>query len=167
MSKVNKKIAIYPGTFDPVTNGHLDIIRRASQLFEEVIVAVSRNPRKNPLFSVEERMLMIRESIKDLSNVRVDTFEGLLVRYAKSIKAGTLIRGLREVSDFEYEFQMTLMNRKQMPDIETVFFMANEAYTYINSSIVKEIAMLDGEIQCFIPEIVVEKLKKKIDAKHL
>jgi pantetheine-phosphate adenylyltransferase len=162
MGTLNKKKAIYPGTFDPITNGHLDIVRRASQVFDEVIMAVSCNPRKSPFFTVEERMFMIRESIHDLTNVSVDTFDGLLVRYAKSKNAGTLIRGLREVSDFEYEFQMTLMNRKQMPDVETVFLMANEAYTYINSSIVKEIAMLDGEIKCFLPEVVVKMLAEKM-----
>ena len=162
MSTVNNRIAIYPGTFDPVTNGHLDIVKRASVRFDEVIVAVSNNPQKTPLFTVKERMLMIRESTQDLTNVSVDHFDGLLVRYAKKKHAGTLIRGLREVSDFEYEFQMTLMNRKLMPEIETVFLMANEAYTYINSSIVKELAMLDGEVQCFIPPAVAALLKEKI-----
>lgn len=157
------KKVVYPGTFDPVTNGHLDIITRAARLFDNVVVAVSNNPQKVPLFSVEERVDMIQVATKNLLNVKVDSFTGLLVQYASSQNASAIIRGLREVSDFEYEFQMTLMNRKQMPDIETVFLMPNERYTYINSTIVKEIASFGGEIHCFLPENVVQKLNNKFD----
>ncbi len=156
------KIAVYPGTFDPITNGHLDIVKRAAKLFDNVIVAVSTHPQKTPLFSVAERVELIEGAVSKLKNVEVDSFNGLLVRYAKSKNADALIRGLREISDFEYEFQMALMNRKQMPDIETVFLMPNENYIYINSTIIKELAVLDGEIQCFLPENVVDKLKNKV-----
>lgn len=155
------KKVVYPGTFDPVTNGHLDIITRAAKLFDKVVVAVSTNPNKIPLFTVDERVEMIQTATSKLKNVSVDSFQGLLVQYANAQNASAIIRGLREVSDFEYEFQMTLMNRKQMPNIETVFLMPNEQYTYINSTIVKEIASLGGEIHCFIPENVVKKLQEK------
>lgn len=158
------KICVYPGTFDPITNGHLDIIKRASQIFTRIIVAVSKNPHKNPLFSLEERKSFIEETVRGYSNVQVDVFHGLLVEYAREMKASAIIRGLRAVSDFEYEFQMALMNRKLNPDIETVYLMPSEEYTYINSSIVKEIAALGGSVDCFLPAVVVKALKNKIQS---
>jgi pantetheine-phosphate adenylyltransferase len=158
------KIAVYPGTFDPITNGHLDLIHRASKLFPEVVVAVSTHPQKKPLFTLEERLELVRASTFGIQNVRVDSFQGLLVRYAKEMGASALIRGLRAVSDFEYEFQMALMNRKQRPDIETVFLMPSEEYTYVNSTVVKEIAILGGRVDCFIPAPVASALAKKIAA---
>ena len=154
--------AIYPGTFDPITNGHLDILKRASQLFDKVIVVVSNNPHKNPLFSLEERRKLVHETVKDIDNVEVDVFDGLLVQYAKKSGALALIRGLRAVSDFDYEFQMALMNRKLMPELETVYLMPSEEYTYINSTIVKEVARFGGRIDCFLPPVVSERLKEKI-----
>ena len=157
-------LAVYPGTFDPITNGHLDLIHRASKLFPAVVVAVSTHPQKKPLFTLEERLDLVRASTTGIQNVRVDSFQGLLVRYAKEMGASALIRGLRAVSDFEYEFQMALMNRKQRPDIETVFLMPSEEYTYVNSTVVKEIAILGGRVDCFIPAPVAEALAKKIAA---
>ncbi len=156
------KIAVYPGTFDPITNGHLDIIKRASQIFKRVIVAVSENPHKSPIFSMEERRQLIQDTVIDLENVEVDVFDGLLVHYAQNKGISVLIRGLRVISDFEYEFQMALMNRKLMPTLETVYFMPNEEFTYINSTIVKEVARLGGEIECFLPPSVVKALYQKI-----
>jgi len=153
--------AIYPGTFDPITNGHLDIIKRASRLFDKIIVVISNNPHKNPLFSLEERSKLVQETVVSLITVDVDVFDGLIVHYAKKKGASALIRGLRAVSDFDYEFQMALMNRKQMPELETVYLMPSEEYTYINSSIVKEVARLGGNIDCFLPSVVAEFLKKK------
>ena len=155
------RIAIYPGTFDPITNGHLDLVERASQLFDKIIVAVSNNPIKSPLFSVDERTSLVKKTINDLENVVVDCFDGLLVHYAKKQGASAVIRGLRAVSDFEYEFQMALMNRKLMPELETVFLMPSEEYTYINSTIAKEIASLGGDVDGFLPEPVAEALRKK------
>ena len=156
------KTGVYPGTFDPITDGHLDIIKRASRIFDQVIVAVSSNPNKNPLFSLEEREYFVKETIKEFSNVSVDVFQGLLVNYVRNKNASAIIRGLRAVSDFEYEFQMTLMNRKLSPEIETVYLMPSEEYTYINSSIVKEVARLHGKVDCFLPDVVVQALKAKI-----
>jgi pantetheine-phosphate adenylyltransferase len=158
------KTAIYPGTFDPITNGHLDILKRASQLFHKIIVVVSNNPHKNPLFTLEERKKLVEETVKDIENVDVDVFDGLLVQYAKKKGASALIRGLRAVSDFDYEFQMALMNRKQMPELETVYLMPSAEYTYINSTIVKEVARLGGRIDCFLPPPVSECLKNKMEA---
>ncbi|MBN2030458.1 pantetheine-phosphate adenylyltransferase [bacterium] len=156
------KIAVYPGTFDPITNGHLDIIKRASQIFKRVIVAVSENPHKKPIFSMEERRQLIQDAVIDLDNVDVDVFDGLLVHYAQKKGISVLIRGLRVLSDFEYEFQMALMNRKLMPTLETIYFMPSEEFTYINSTIVKEVARLGGEIGCFLPPGVVKALHRKI-----
>ena len=155
------KIAIYPGTFDPITNGHLDIVKRASYLFDQIIVAVSNNMHKNPLFSIQERRQLVEATVKEFDNVTVDDFDGLLVQYAKEKRACALIRGLRAVSDFEYEFQMALMNRKLMPKLETVYLMPSEKYTYINSTIVKEVARLGGAVECFLPDVVADVLKKK------
>ena len=155
------RVAIYPGTFDPITNGHLDLVKRASRLFDKIIVAVSNNPQKCPLFSLEERKRLVKETIVGLNNVDVDSFDGLLVEYAKSKGASAVIRGLRAVSDFEYEFQMALMNRKLMPEIEAVYLMPSEEYTYINSTIAKEVAGLGGRVDCFLPKVVVKALKEK------
>ncbi len=158
------RIAIYPGTFDPITNGHLDIIERASQLFDKVIVTVAVNSSKTPMFTAEERVAMISSILtkKRFSNVTVDRFNGLLVSFAKKKKASAIIRGLRAISDFEYEFQMALMNRKQSNAIATVFLMPHEKYTYLNSSIVREIARLGGNYKDFVHPVVHRALKKKL-----
>ncbi|MFC1501816.1 pantetheine-phosphate adenylyltransferase [bacterium] len=156
------KLAIYPGTFDPITNGHLDIISRASKIFDKVIVAVADNLQKDPLFSLDERKKLVQQTVKGLKNIEVDVFNELLVQYAKRKGASVLIRGLRAVSDFEYEFQMALMNRKLAPELETVYLMPSEEYTYINSTIAKEVFTLGGKVDCFLPAAVVEALKKKL-----
>jgi len=155
------KIAIYPGTFDPITNGHVDIIKRATLLFDKVIVAIAQNLDKKPLFSVSERKEMIQQAVRELKGVEVDVFNGLLVDYARREGAQAVIRGLRAVSDFEYEFQMALMNRKLFEELVTVFLMPNEKYTYLNSSIVKELARFGGDISSFVPPFVASKLKEK------
>ncbi len=152
---------IYPGTFDPITNGHVDIIERAAGLFDHVIVAIAHNIQKTPLFSIEERTQMILTATQHLSNVEVDSFGGLLVEYARRKGARAIIRGLRAVSDFEYEFQMALMNRSLAPEVVTVFLMPNERYTYLNSSIVKEVARCGGDISAFVPSFVHTKLKER------
>lgn len=158
------KIALYPGTFDPVTNGHLDIIERASQLFDKVIVTVAVNSSKTPMFTTEERKEMIRLAIKEnkIKNVSIESFNGLLVGFARKKKATVLIRGLRAVSDFEYEFQMALMNRKLAPKITTVFLMPHEKYTYLNSSIIREVARLKGDVNDLVPRSVQKYIKKKL-----
>jgi pantetheine-phosphate adenylyltransferase len=155
------KIAIYPGTFDPFTNGHLDIVQRARALFDEIIITIARNSSKEPLFSAEERIDMIKEAIRSLDNVSVDSFDGLLVNYAKQKNANVIIRGLRMISDFEYEFQMALMNRKLADEIATVFLMPDEKYTYLSSSIVREIAQLGGDYKPFVPPNIGERLREK------
>lgn len=158
------KIAIYPGTFDPITNGHLDIIERASQLFDKVIVTVAVNSSKTPMFTTEERVALVRAAVRGarLKNVTAEAFSGLLVNFARKQRAVVLIRGLRAVSDFEYEFQMALMNRKLAPGITTVFLMPHEKYTYLNSSIVREIARLNGNFKDFVPPSVYKSMKKKL-----
>jgi pantetheine-phosphate adenylyltransferase len=157
-----KKItALYPGTFDPITNGHIDIIKRASKLFDKVIVTIAVNSSKKQLFSKQERKDMIEKCVKDFKNVSVDTFDGLLVSYAKKKNASVLIRGLRAVSDFEYEFQMSLINNKLDSEITTIFMMPNEKYTYLNSSIVRELSSFKGDVSDFVPEYVRRKLKEK------
>lgn len=157
-----KKItALYPGTFDPITNGHIDIIKRASKLFDKVIVTIAVNSSKKQLFSKEERKDMILNCIKSFKNVSVDTFDGLIVDYAKKKNASVLIRGMRAVSDFEYEFQMSLINSKLNKDITTIFMMPNEKYTYLNSSIVRELSSFKGDISDFVPKYVQKKLKEK------
>lgn len=158
---MKKIIAIYPGTFDPVTNGHLDIIERASELFTEVIVSIAVNRNKKPMFENEERLDMLKNVTRHLGNVKVDSFEGLLVRYAEKMKANVMIRGLRAVSDFEYEFQMSLTNKKLNPGINTIFMMPNEKYTYLNSSLVRELASYNANVDEFIPPYVLKKLKEK------
>ncbi len=155
------KLAVYPGTFDPITNGHLDLIDRAAHLFDRVVVAVANNPAKQPLFTVQERLEMIRRAARGFDNVEVDYFEGLLVEYAKGRDACAIVRGLRAVTDFEYEFQMALMNRKLAEGIVTVFLMPGDKYTYLNSSIVKEVARFGGDVRCFVPDFVLEKLRAK------
>jgi len=159
------RIAIYPGTFDPITNGHIDIIKRALKIFDKVIITVARNSAKDPLFSEEERLAMIQEAVRHLKGVEVDTFDGLLVRYARRKKATAFVRGLRAISDFEYELQMALMNRKLNEDLVTVFLMPNEKYTYLDSSIVREIASHHGNVSKFVPPHVLRELKKKFSHK--
>lgn len=155
-------IAIYPGTFDPITNGHVDILRRALALCDQVIVAVAENVRKAPLFSVEERVAMVREAIGEDPKVRVDAFSGLLVDYARRQGARALIRGLRAIADFEYEFQFAHMNRHLAPDVETIFLMTSEESFYVSSSLVKEVASMGGDITRIAPPAVVSALEKKL-----
>ncbi len=157
----NMKRVIYPGTFDPVTNGHIDVIERAMDLFDEVVVTVARNPVKNQMFSLDERLDMLRESLLKYDNVFVDSFDGLIVDHAKQQKAVGIIRGLRAVSDFEYEFQMALMNRKLDENLRTIFLMPNEKYTYLNSTIIRNLAVFHGDVADFVPPIVVKMLKEK------
>jgi len=156
--------AIYPGSFDPVTNGHLDVIQRAAKLFDEVIVAVAFNEQKRSLFAVEERVTLIRETTTGVANVRVARFDGLLVDFARNEGATAVVRGLRAVSDFEFEFQMALMNRKLEPEIETIFMMPAEKYTYLSSRIVKEIGRLGGNVDAFVPVSVAAALRQKFAA---
>jgi len=157
--------AIYPGTFDPVTYGHIDLIKRAQKIFSEVIVAVAHNPAKNPLFSVKERVAMLKEATKDIEGIEILEFNGLVVDYARKHKAKVLIRGLRMLSDFEYEFQMALTNRKLAEDIETIFLMPHESYSYLSSKLLKEAAALDADLSSFVPAFVEKALKNKLSAK--
>ncbi len=159
------RIGIYPGTFDPITNGHIDIINRAVLLFDKVIVAVTTNPSKSPLFSIDERIEMVVSSIRLVSNVEVDSFDDLLVNYALHKNATAIIRGLRATSDFEFEYQMALVNRKLSNELVTVFLMPNEKYTYLNSTIVKEVASFNADVSCFVPEAANKKLLEKFSAK--
>jgi pantetheine-phosphate adenylyltransferase len=153
--------AIYPGSFDPVTNGHLDVIDRARKLFDEVVVAVAHNDEKEPLFSLKDRLDLLRETAGKIANVRIAEFKGLLVEFARKKEAGAVIRGLRAISDFEFEFQMALMNRKLDAAVETIFLMPKEDYTYLSSRIVKEIARLGGDISGFVPACVARALREK------
>jgi len=154
--------AIYPGSFDPVTYGHIDLIKRARDSFSEVIVAVAHNPQKNPLFSVQERVEMLKNATKGMPGVEVDDFRGLVIDYARKHKAKILVRGLRMLSDFEYEFQMALTNRKLAPDIETIFLMPQESYSYLSSKLLKEAASLGADLSSFVPDFVEKALKKKL-----
>lgn len=156
------KTAVYPGTFDPVTYGHLDVILRASKLFDRVIVGVLHNSSKSPLFSVEERVKMLREATKELKNVKVVEFEGLLVDFAKAIDAKVVIRGLRAITDFEYELQMTQTNHKLEPDVETLFLTTSIEYSFLSSTTVKEVAAFGGDITQFVPEVVVKEIEEKM-----
>jgi pantetheine-phosphate adenylyltransferase len=155
------KIAIYPGTFDPVTNGHIDILERALKLFDKVIITIARNTAKNPLFTEEERILLLRQVTKHFKNVEVDSFEGLLVEYVQKRGAISVVRGLRAMTDFEYELQMALMNRKLDETMETIFLMPNEKYTYLSSNFVREIARLGGDVSKFVPPVVLKALRQK------
>lgn len=158
--------AIYPGTFDPVTNGHIDIIRRAQEAFAHVIIAVAHNPHKKPIFSVAERVAMLKKAVQPMGHqVEVCSFEGLVVELARKRKARVLIRGLRMLSDFEYEFQMALTNRKLAADIETVFLMPHESYSYLSAKLLKEVAALGADLSNFVPDFVAAALKKKLARK--
>jgi len=160
MTKKGKIKAIYAGSFDPVTFGHLDLVHRAADIFSELTVAVADNMEKQPCFPLSERMDFLRQSLAELPSVKVETFRGLLIDYAAEIEAGVLIRGLRAVSDFEYEFQMALTNRKLSPRLETIFLMPSEAYSYLSSRMVKEIAFLGGDVSEFVPPVVVQAFKR-------
>ncbi|MDE1162166.1 MAG: pantetheine-phosphate adenylyltransferase [Acidobacteriaceae bacterium] len=156
-------IAIYPGTFDPLTNGHLDLIARGARLADELVVAILRNSEKGaPLFSVPEREEMTREAVREFGNVRVATFDGLMVEFARSIQARAVIRGIRAVSDYEYEFQMAMMNRKLAPELETLFMMPAEKYTYVSSRMIKGVVELGGDISELVPPVVLERLRRKV-----
>jgi pantetheine-phosphate adenylyltransferase len=159
---VKNSIAIYPGTFDPITYGHIDVVERAAWLFNRVIVLVAQNSSKTPIFTYSERLAMIREVFRGRRAVTVDGFDGLLVDYARRTKATAIVRGLRAVSDFEYEFQMALTNRKLSPTIDTVFLVPNEAYTYLNSTIVREVARHGGDVSAFVPPSVRKRLATSV-----
>lgn len=161
----NGRIAVYAGTFDPITLGHIDVIKRALRIFNKIIVAITTNPRKVPLFTLEERVKLARESLAGLDNVEVESFDGLLVDYMKKKGAKTILRGLREVSDFSYEFQQAIINRKLYSEVDTVFIMTSPKYFYINSTIVKELVKLGACIKGFVPENVEIALRKKLLAK--
>jgi pantetheine-phosphate adenylyltransferase len=154
-------IAVYPGSFDPITNGHLDIIKRANKIFDKIIVVIAKNPRKQSFFSIEEKINMINTVTKEFHGVEVQSFEGLLIDCVKSNNANVILRGMRAISDFEYESQFALINKKMAPEIETIFMVTSTKYSYLNSSIVKEIASLKGSIGDLVPEYVAKKLKKK------
>lgn len=155
-------VALYPGSFDPITNGHLDLIQRGSALFDKLFVAILRNDEKQALFSVDERIEMLREVVQPFPNVEVGSFDGLLVEYAAHCGASVIIRGIRAVSDYEYELQMALMNRRLRPDIETVFLMASEAHSFLSSKLVKEVIRLGGKITGLVPPSIEGKLRKRL-----
>ncbi len=157
------KTAIYPGSFDPVTFGHIDLIQRSTEIFDKVIVAVARNAHKKPLFTIEERIDMLRQSVKNIPRVEIDTFDGLVVDYVRKKKTNVMIRGLRMISDFEYEFQMVLTNRRLAQDIETVFLMPSENYSFLSSRLLKEAGALGADLSSFVPEYVGKKLKEKLN----
>lgn len=156
------KVAVYPGSFDPITLGHVDVVERAASIFDRVVVAVSVNPQKNPLFTVEERVAMIRETFADLPGVEVDSFTGLTVSYAESIGAGSIVKGLRAISDFDSEFQQALFNRKLSPGITTLFLPTSFANVYLSSSLVKEVARFGGDVSFAVPEAVVARLRDRL-----
>ena len=160
---MNGRTAIYPGTFDPITNGHLSIVKRASQIFDKLVIAILNNPQKKPLFSLEERIHMIDEVLKDTPNIEIDSFGGLLVDYAVQKNSNVILRGLRALSDFEYEFQLALMNRKLNRDVQSIFLMTDYKWFYTSSTIVKEAASLGGDINGLVPDLVEQKLKEKFD----
>jgi pantetheine-phosphate adenylyltransferase len=161
---LKKVIAIYPGSFDPPTNGHLDLIERGANIFDELIVAILRNPEKHPLFTVAERRLMLESMTTPFRNVRVETFDGLTVDYALRVKATAILRGIRAISDYEYELQMALMNRKLEPTLETVFMMPADKYSYVSSRLVREVAQAGGPVRGLVPDVVELKLRQKLDA---
>jgi pantetheine-phosphate adenylyltransferase len=156
-----KLTAVYPGTFDPITNGHVDILSRGGTLFDRIIVAILRNPDKEPLFPLEERVEILKSVVSRWSNVEVESFDGLLVDFARARGAQVIVRGLRALSDFEYEFQMTLMNQRLEPGLQTVFMMPSEAYSYVSSRLVKEVARLGGDVTGLVPPEVVTRLKRR------
>ena len=156
-----KRIAVYPGTFDPVTNGHLDIVRRATRQFDRLIVAILNNQDKEPMFDLPERIRLLTDSVRDLDNVEVDSFDGLLVDYAMNVGASTIVRGIRALSDFEYELQMAMMNRRLQPGLEAVFMMPSETYSYLSSRLVREVARLGGDLSGLVPEVVREALLRR------
>jgi len=158
------KTAVYPGSFDPATNGHIDIIKRSGALFDKVIVAVLINPNKSPLFSVEERVDILRRTCGDIKNVEIDSFSGLLIDYCKSKNANVIVKGLRAVSDFEYELQMAHMNKKLNQEIETVFIMTSSRYSYLSSSLVKEVAQFGGCIRGLVPEIIEKEIYERLNS---
>ena len=158
---MNERVAVYPGTFDPITNGHLSIVNRALKIFDKLIIAILNNPHKAPLFTLQERIDMIREVLKGKPEVQVDTFDGLLVDYVVQMKTNVILRGLRALSDFEYEFQMALMNRKLNRDVQSVFLMTDYKWFYTSSTIIKEAASLNGDINGLVPPMVSRKLKEK------
>ncbi|NTV32529.1 MAG: pantetheine-phosphate adenylyltransferase [Deltaproteobacteria bacterium] len=158
---MSSKVVIYPGTFDPITNGHISIISRALKIFDRLVIAILNNPQKLPLFTMEERMQMIRDVLKDQRHVEVDSFNGLLVDYVIQKKTNVVIRGLRALSDFEYEFQMALMNRKLNREVQSIFLMTDYKWFYTSSTIIKEAASLGGEVSGLVPPIVCKKLKQK------
>jgi pantetheine-phosphate adenylyltransferase len=160
---LKKVLAIYPGSFDPPTNGHLDLIERGSKIFDELVVAILRNPEKYPLFTVGERRAMLEKLTASFKNVRIDTFDGLTVDYAAKVHAGAVLRGIRALSDYEYELQMALMNRKLQPELETVFMMPAEQYSYLSSRLVREVAKLGGSIRDLVPTMVEQRLREKLD----
>ncbi|RJP28180.1 MAG: pantetheine-phosphate adenylyltransferase [Candidatus Omnitrophota bacterium] len=154
--------AVYPGSFDPITYGHIDLIKRAQEIFSEVIVAVANNSQKAPFFSVKERLELLEKATRGMNGVQIDSFDGLVVDYARKQKAKVIVRGLRMISDFEYEFQMALTNRKLSPDIETIFLMPQESYSYLSSKLLKEAASLGADLSNFVPDFVVKALKAKL-----
>ncbi len=156
-----KKTAIYPGFFDPITNGHLSIVKRGLEIFDKLIIAILNNPKKVPLFSIEERISMIKQALQNEPNIEVDTFDGLLVDYVVEKQSNIILRGIRALSDFEYEFQMALMNRKLNRDVQSVFLMTDYKWFYISSTIIKEASSFGGDISGLVPEFVNEKLKEK------
>jgi pantetheine-phosphate adenylyltransferase len=158
---MNGRTAVYPGTFDPITNGHLSIVKRGLKIFDRLIIAILNNPQKAPLFSMEERVSMIKKSVKSVSNIEIDTFDGLLVDYVIQKNSNVILRGLRAMSDFEYEFQLALMNRKLNRQVQSVFLMTDYKWFYTSSTIIKEAASLGGDINGLVPRIVNEELKKK------
>ena len=158
---MNEKVAIYPGTFDPITNGHLSIVKRALKIFDKLVVSILDNPQKTPLFSIDERIDMLNETFKGMPNIEIDTFDGLLVDYAIKKDSNVVLRGLRALSDFEYEFQMALMNRKLRRDVQSIFLVTDYKWFYTSSTIVKEAAGLGGDISGLVPDIVDRKLKEK------
>ena len=158
---MSEKIAVYPGTFDPITNGHLSIVNRALKIFDKLIIAILNNPQKAPLFSIEERIFMIKDVLKSKSNIEVDVFDGLLVDYVIKKKSNVVLRGIRALSDFEYEFQMALMNRKLNREVQSIFLMTDYKWFYISSTIIKEAASFNGDISGLVPPIVCRKLKEK------
>jgi pantetheine-phosphate adenylyltransferase len=160
---MHKVIAIYPGSFDPPTNGHLDLVDRGSKIFDELVVAILRNPDKAPLFGVSERVAMLESLTGQYNNVRIDTFDGLTVDYAVKVGASCVLRGIRALTDYEYELQMALMNRKLRPELETVFMMPAEKYSYLSSRLVREVAQLGGSVQGLVPELVEQNLRGKLD----